>query len=225
MLGNILNALTIMVGGLLGHILGKRLKDSYQETIMQALALVVFVIAISLALEVRDAMQLVISLSVGALLGELLDIEGKLKGLGDRLEKRFGEGAVSRGFVSGSLLFCMGSMGLLGSIRAGTLGELDLLYQKSFMDFIASFIMASSLGIGVMLSGVSVLIYQGSITLLAMALGNFMSPELLTDMSALGGVLLLTITLNILFPEKIRSGNLLPALIIPPLWHMISSLI
>lgn len=222
MLGTLFNSLGIALGGLLGYLLGKRLPDRLQLTIMQGLGLVVFVIALSLALQVRDSLQLVISISVGALLGELLDLEGKIQKLGNFLGKKLGEGEVSRGFVSATLLFCMGSMGLLGSIHAGTTGDLSILYQKSVMDMLASFILASSMGIGVMLSGVSVLFYQGLITLLAMLLGSFMTPTLLQDISTVGGVLLMTITVNIFFPEKIRSSNLLPALLVPVLWHLFS---
>lgn len=222
MLGNIANALAIVIGSVLGVVLKNHVNEKLNGTMMQALGLSVLVIGISGTLGMKNVLLIIISLVVGALIGELLDIEAGLKRFGDYIESRLkgGESDFSKAFVSGTLLFCVGSMAIVGSLTAGLTGDNTILYAKALLDGVISFIFASTMGLGVILSAVSVFIYQGTIVLLSGGIKPlFDNPLALADLTAVGSVLIIGIGINILDIVKIKVGNMLPAILGPILFY------
>jgi uncharacterized membrane protein YqgA involved in biofilm formation len=224
MLGTIVNALAIIGGCLVGLIVKGRLTEKISTTIMNGLALCVLYIGISGALKGQDTLQLIICISVGALVGEIIDIDKRLNNLGDIIEKKINgkkknqteeKISISEGFVTSSLLFCVGAMAVVGSLESGLQGNHTTLFAKSILDGISSIIFTSSLGIGVILSSIAVLIYQGSITLLAGGLSTVLTDTVISNMSAVGSLLIVGLGLNMLGASKIKVANLLPAIFIP----------
>lgn len=224
MLGTIVNTAAIAAGSLLGVALRGGIPERYMTTIMQAIGLSVLLIGVKGALGCGDLLLIIISMAVGAVVGELIGIEAQLERLGQWLESRFsrsGEGGIAKGFVAASLLFCVGSMAIVGSLESGLTGNHQTLYAKSIIDSVCAAIFASTLGIGVLFSAVSVLIYQGTITLGATLIKPFLTPEVVAQMSAVGGLLIAAIGVNILEIKKIKVGNMLPAIAVPLIWFVI----
>ena len=219
MLGTIVNCIAITVGCIAGLIIKGRIPEKVSTTVMNGLALCVIYIGISGALEGKDTMQMIICIAVGALVGEVIDIDKALIKLGDYFESKVKKSnnkvSISEGFVTASLLFCVGAMALVGSLESGLQGDNTTLFAKSILDGISSIIFASTLGIGVLLSVVTVFIYQGGITLCAGLLSGMLSTAVITNMSAVGSLLIIGIGLNILGVTKIKVANLLPAVFIP----------
>jgi len=224
MLGTIVNALAIIGGCLVGLIVKGRLTEKISTTIMNGLALCVLYIGISGALKGQDTLQLIICIALGALIGEIIDIDKRLNNLGDMIEKKINSKnksetkekvSISEGFVTSSLLFCVGAMAVVGSLESGLQGNHTTLFAKSILDGISSIIFTSSLGIGVILSSIAVLIYQGSITLLAGGLSTVLTNTVISNMSAVGSLLIVGLGLNMLGASKIKIANLLPAIFIP----------
>jgi uncharacterized membrane protein YqgA involved in biofilm formation len=230
MLGTIVNALAIIGGCLVGLIVKGRLTEKISTTIMNGLALCVLYIGISGALKGQDTLQLIICIAVGALVGEIIDIDKRLNNLGDMIEKKINSKkknktedkiSISEGFVTSSLLFCVGAMAVVGSLESGLQGNHTTLFAKSILDGISSIIFTSSLGIGVMLSSVAVLIYQGSITLLAGGLSTVLTDTVISNMSAVGSLLIVGLGFNMLGISKIKVANLLPAIFIPIIYGLL----
>ncbi|PRR80711.1 DUF554 domain-containing protein [Clostridium vincentii] len=219
MLGTIVNCVAITVGCISGLIIKGRIPEKMSTTIMNGLALCVIYIGISGALEGKDTIQMIICIAVGAVIGEIMDIDKALIRLGDyfesKVKKKNNKVSISEGFVTASLLFCVGAMALVGSLESGLQGDHTTLFAKSILDGISSIIFASTLGIGVLLSVVTVFIYQGAITLGAGLLSGVLSTAVITNMSAVGSLLIIGIGLNILGVTKIKVANLLPAVFIP----------
>jgi len=219
MLGTIVNCITITLGCIAGLIIKGRIPEKVSRTIMNGLALCVIYIGISGSLEGKDTMQMIICIAVGALVGEVMDIDNALIRLGDyfegKVKKRNDKVSISEGFVSASLLFCVGAMALVGSLESGLQGDNTTLFAKSILDGISSIIFASTLGIGVILSVGTVFIYQGLITLSAGLLSGILSLAVITNMSAVGSLLIIGLGLNMLGITKIKVANLLPAVFIP----------
>ena len=224
MLGTIVNASAIVGGCLIGLIVKERLTEKISSTIMNGLALCVLYIGISGALKGQDTLQLIICIAVGALVGEIIDIDKRLNNLGDIIEKKINgkkknqteeKISISEGFVTSSLLFCVGAMAVVGSLESGLQGNHTTLFAKSILDGISSIIFTSSLGIGVILSSIAVLIYQGSITLLAGGLSTILTDTVISNMSAVGSLLIVGLGLNMLGASKLKVANLLPAIFIP----------
>jgi len=219
MLGTIVNCAAITLGCFAGLIIKGKIPEKVSKTIMNGLALCVIYIGISGALEGKDTMQMIICIAVGALVGEVIDIDKALIKLGDYFEskvrKRNDKVSISEGFVTASLLFCVGAMALVGSLESGLQGDYTTLFAKSILDGISSVIFASTLGIGVILSVGTVFIYQGAITLSAGLLSGVLSLSVITNMSAVGSLLIIGLGLNMLGMTKIKVANLLPAVFIP----------
>jgi len=227
--GTIINVITVLAGGGLGMFLGQRLPERTRETILHGLGLVTLTLGVHLTLQTENILIVMFSVLGGAMLGEWWHIEDKLHALGERLqrlvEKRQGLGdslAGARrdfvtGFVTASLVFCVGPMTILGAIQDGLTGDYSLLAMKSLLDGFAALAFAASLGIGVLFSSLTVLIYQGAITLLAGMAQSLLTDAMTAEMSATGGVLIVAIGLSLLDLKKIRVGNFLPALAIAPL--------
>ena len=225
MTGTLINIATILVGSTLGLRFGKAFSSRTRETIMAGLGLFTLAIGLKMSLETQNSLIILGGLLIGALIGEGLKIEDGLNKLGVRLEKRFGGGEDAdaqarfvRGFMTASLLFCIGPLAILGSIQDGLVGDYQLLAIKAIMDGFASFAFASTLGVGVIFSALSVGVYQGGITLFAAQLQGVMTPAMTAEMTATGGILLLGLAVSSLLEiKKIRVGNFLPALVISPL--------
>jgi uncharacterized membrane protein YqgA involved in biofilm formation len=221
--GTVINTLAIIAGSLLGVLLRGGLPEAYRLTVIQAIGLAVVLIGLRGAFG-SDAILLVIcSLAGGAVLGTALKIEERLEALGRLLERRLsrnGDG-MAQGFVTASLVFCVGSMAIVGSLESGLTGNHQTLLAKSVLDGIASVVFASTFGIGVMFSAVSVFVYQGLITLSAVLVKPLLVPEVVTQMSAVGGLLIAAIGFNLLDFQRLRVGNMLPAIFVPPVFHLL----
>jgi uncharacterized membrane protein YqgA involved in biofilm formation len=226
MIGTVVNTLAIIAGSLLGVSLRRGISDAYKETVIAAIGLAVLLIGMKSALQTDDLLLVIISLALGAVIGELLKIEAHLEVLGRWIGShlgRAGEG-VAQGFVTASLVFCVGAMAIVGALESGLAGNHQTLFAKSLLDGVTSIIFASTLGIGVIFSSVSVFVYQGAITLAAAYLKPFLTAGVVEQMSAVGGLLIVAIGLNILDIKKLRIGNMLPGLFIPLIYDMLRSL-
>ena len=218
MLGTVVNMLAIIVGAFLGKGIGKLLKAELQQHIMQAIGLGVLLVGFKMALGTGNIIVVVISLMLGVIIGELANIEDRLSRMGARLEGLLsngsGEGTFVKGFVSASLLYCVGAMAIMGSLESGLTGNHIILYTKSLLDGATAIILASSLGLGVAFSALAVFVYQGSLTLLARWVGVYLTDPVVVEMSAVGGLLIFAIGLDMLGIKKLRVGNLLPAIFV-----------
>ncbi len=226
MLGTIVNTLSIIVGSLIGLLLRGGIPERYSQTTMHAIGLAVVLIGLKTALETKAILVVILSLAVGSILGELLRIEDKLQQLGNWIGRRLSQNSqgIAKGFVSASLLYCVGAMAIVGAMESGLAGNHQTLYAKSILDGIGSVIFASTLGIGVLFSAVSVFLYQGFITLAASFLKQFLLPDVVSQMSAVGGLLITAIGIGLLEIKKIKIGNMLPAIFIPLVYQMLKHL-
>lgn len=229
MIGTLINTAAILVGGVLGMLLGSRLPERVRHTVIAGLGLFTLAYGVRLFMGTANALAVLGSLLIGILIGEALQIDRALHRLGSWLEEkfnRFNGGAQDnrfvKGFVTASLVFCVGPMAILGSIQDGLTGDYQTLLVKSILDGFGALAFAASLGIGVLFSAGMVLLYQGAITLLAVQAQSFVSDAMMVELSATGGVLLLAIAISSLLEIKpLRTGNFLPALVIAPLMVML----
>ncbi len=230
MTGTLINIATILIGGTLGLIFGARVPDRLKATVTSGMGLFTAAIGIQMFLKTDNSLIVLGALLIGALLGEWWRIEDRLQSLGQILEARFSKDALTntdgevtsnkfvRGFLTASLLFCVGPMAILGSIQDGLTGNYNLLAVKSVLDGFASLAFSSTLGVGVMFSSLMILVYQGGISLLAAQLNAIVTQPMMNEMTATGGVILMGLALSSLLEiKKIRAGNFLPALVIAPL--------
>ena len=238
-LGTIVNTLTIIVGSTVGILIKGGLPKRFEETIFSAVGLAVmfiglggalsgFLVIENGALSTQYTMLMVLSLVLGAVIGESLNIERRLDHLGDwikgKMPKKLAGNTFTDGFVTASMLFCVGAMAIVGSLEDGLNGNYSVLFAKSVLDGITSVLLASSLGVGVAVSAAPILIYQGGITLLSQVLRPLLSDALISQMSCVGSVLIVAIGINMLFGKKIKVGNLLPAIFLPILFALLKSI-
>ena len=226
MLGTLVNTIAIAAGSIIGLLLKGGIPKHFSTTVMHAMALAVLTIGLKGALACEHLLLMIFSLAIGSVVGEWLRIEDALAYLGDWLEKRLSAsgGEFSKGFVAASLLFCVGSMAIVGSLESGLTGNHQTLFAKSVIDGISSVVFSSSLGIGVLFSAFSVFLYQGVITLTASLAKPYLVAEVISQMSAVGGLLIAAIGINLLEIKRLRVGNMLPSIFIPLIYHMIKSL-
>lgn len=232
MTGTIINVIAVLVGSALGMLFGSRLPERLKNTVTAGLGLFTISIGIAMFLKSEESLVVLGGLLIGAILGEWWQIEEGLTHLGAWLEARFGgsnnaeeSNRFVRGFLTASLLFCIGPMTILGSIEDGLTGNYDLLAIKSVLDAFASLAFASTLGVGVAFSALTVLVFQGGISLLAAQLNSIITAPMMTEMTAAGGVILIGLALSSLLEiKKIRVGSFLPALAVTPLIVYILSL-
>lgn len=219
--GTIVNSIAIIVGGALGILLKKGIKEDYRNTIMDGIALSVVVIGLMGAIKSENIILVIASLVIGAIIGEKIRIENRLDNFGNKLQSKFGKGDsnFSKGFVTSSLLYCVGAMAIIGSLESGIQGNHETLFAKSILDGITSILFSSTLGIGVIFSSIPVFIYQGMITLLANSIKDFLTTEVINEMSSVGGILIMALGINILGIKKIKVGNLLPSIFIPIIYY------
>ncbi|MDY2792244.1 MAG: DUF554 domain-containing protein [Eubacteriales bacterium] len=229
MLGLWVNAATIILGALVGSRLRGGIPEKYKDTIGYALALCVLTIGIQGAIQTENMMLMIISAVVGSLIGEALRLEDRLDSLGAWVQKRLAkdDDGFSQGFISATLLYCVGSMAVVGSIEAGLQNKPDTLLAKAVLDGVSALILSSSMGMGVALSALPLLAYQGAIALLAMLLGNFLPAEAIAEVSATGSLLIIGLGFNMLGFSKARIcvGNMLPAILIPAVYLAARSLL
>lgn len=228
MLGTLVNALAIIAGSLLGLLFSRGIPENFKQIILTGVGLSVLLIGMKSALVTNDLMIVIFSVIIGAICGEALKIEDRLEQLGRVLEKKVSKksgdtSSFARGFVTASLVFCVGSMAIVGSLESGLTGNHQTLFAKSVLDGVTSVIFASTMGIGVMFSGAAVFLYQGLITMTAVFMKNFLVPETIAQMTSVGGLLIMAIGLNMLKITTIKVGNLLPAIFLPLLYFVIRS--
>ena len=232
MLGVWVNFATVVIGGIVGTMLRGGIKEKYRRTINAGLALCVLLIGMSGALKTENTMLVIVSIVIGSGLGELFRIESGLDRLGSWAQTKFsrGDAGFATGFVNATLLFCVGAMAVVGSLEAGLSNKADTLLAQAALDGVSSIIFASSFGMGVVFSAIPLTIYQGGIALLSGVLAPFLTDALINEMSAVGSILIIALSINMLelTKERIRVGNMLPAILVPcvyiPLTELISRL-
>lgn len=219
MIGTLANVAAVLLGGTIGLFLRKGLSENMADTLMKGLGLCTLYIGISGALAGKDTLKLILSVALGALVGEGIGLDDKINRLGSWLETRFAKegqsGSIAQGFVSGSLLFCVGAMTIVGSLQSGLTGDHQMIFTKSLLDFIAAILFASSLGIGVLFCSVFVLVYQGAIVLLAQLAAPFLGEVVIAEMTCVGSVLIIGLALNMLGITKLKVMNYVPGIFVP----------
>lgn len=223
MVGVLVNVGAIIVGGLIGLVLKKGLPYHVKNVIMQGIGLSVVVIGIIGAMQTDNVLLLVLSLVIGGTIGSLLKIEHRLDEFGRKIEDRFSkeEGSFAKGFVTASLIYCVGAMAILGSVQAGVQHDYTTLYIKSILDGVTAIIFTATLGYGVIFSAIPVLLYQGAIVVLGIQLEPYLVNELTTEMDAVGNVIIMGIGIKLLDIKKIYIGDLLPAIFIPVIYFLL----
>jgi len=231
MTGTIINVAAIIVGSLIGIFFGARLSDKLKSTIIAGMGIFLVAMGMQMFLKTENSLIVLGAVLIGTLLGEWWRIEDGLHKLGEFLERKFsreeddGSNRFVRGFMTASLLFCIGPVAILGSIQNGLSGNYNLLVVKSVLDGFASIAFASTLGIGVAFSSLIILIYQGAISLMAGRLDAIITPSMMNELTATGGILLIGVGIsNLLEIKKIRVGNMLPGLLVAPLIVWVVSL-
>lgn len=218
MKGTIVNVIAIFLGCSVGFILKSKFPEKIGKIIMQALGSASLLIGMQMALKASNILLIIFSLVIGGIIGELVGIEEGLERFGEKIRSRFkGNTASERfveGFITASLLYCVGSMAIMGALKEGLSGNPDILYAKSLLDGVTSIAFTAAMGIGVLFSTIPVFLYQGGITLLARLIKDFLSPEVINEMTAVGGILILGIGFGLLEVKKIKVGNLLPAILV-----------
>lgn len=220
----VINVALVLAGSVIGLLFRGKIPEKLTRAITCALGLCVLLIGVDAALSTNNTLCVIVCMVLGTLLGEWIDIEGKMDRVGEALKAKVagkGENArFSEGFVSASVLYCVGAMAINGSLAAGLKGDWSILISKGVIDGVTSITFAAAMGIGVMFSVVPLLIYQGGLTLLASVIGPHLSPELVAEMSAVGGVIIIGISVNMLAlgKEKVRVGNMLPAIFLPAVY-------
>ena len=219
-LGTLVNSGAILAGAGAGLLLRRGLPEKWQESIMQGVALCIIVIGVQMAFKSENIMVVIFSIVLGAIVGEGIDIDTKLQRFGDWIGGKLIGGhdvgaakAIGEGFVAASLIYCVGAMAIIGSLQDGLKGDTTILFAKSTLDGIIAIILTANLGIGVALSAVSVLLYQGTLTLLAGVLEPVLTTSILNEVTATGGMLIMAIGVNMLKVVQIRISNLLPAVL------------
>ena len=234
--GTLVNAAAILAGSLLGMLLtwlaghfstllpagSTLLAERLKTIIMQGVALCVMYLGISGCLEGNNSLIAILSMVLGALIGELLDLDKRMRSLGDWVQKRTehlvtngGQASISEGFVTASLLFCVGARAIVGALQDGLTGDHSTLFAKSLLDGISSIVFGASLGLGVAFSAVAILLYQGSISLLASFLQPYLGDAVIAEMTCVGSLLIVALSLNMLGLTKIKVMNLVPAIFLP----------
>jgi len=218
MIGTIVNSLAIVMGCIIGLILKDHFPKRVSVILFQGIGLTTLMIGIQMAIQATEVLLIILSMVIGGIIGEIIDIEKRLDQLGNRIKKLFnkqeGKERFTEGFIAASLLYCVGSMAVMGAIEEGINGNPDILLAKSALDGISSIIFTSSLGVGVLFSAIPVFLYQGTITQIAHLAKNLITNDMINEMTAVGGLLIIGLALGILEIKKIKVANLLPSLLI-----------
>lgn len=234
-MGTLINALAIVIATILGVTFKKGLPEKIQKSVMLVLGLGLTALSLGWFLKdfliLRDGqfithsdLLIILSLVIGVIIGEWMDIDHRLNHWAMSVEKKYNLPPLAKGFITATLIFCVGAMAIIGSIQDGLYGDMTTLVIKSTLDFITALILASVLGIGVIFSALSVLIYQGSITIAASYLDTFLTTEMITAISMVGNIILIAIGINFMELRKIKVANMIPAIFIPVIYYVIISL-
>ena len=219
MLGTIVNVFAVLAGGTIGLLLKFGIPEKLEKSLMTALGLCTMFIGISGLSEGKNTLVLILSMVIGTLIGELLDLDKQINRPGEYIQEKFrrlsGKGSIAEGFVTASLLFCVGAMTIVGSMQSGLTGNHETLFAKSALDFVAAILFASSLGIGVLFSAAFVLVYQGGITLLAGFAAPLLSEAAIAEMSCVGSLILIALAFNMIGLSKFKVMNFVPAIFLP----------
>ena len=227
----VVNAATVILGSIIGLIFKKFIKKETCDQVLKAMGIVVLLIGIIGVIENMITIQdgkisstgtllLIMAIAIGTFIGEALKIDQHMNNFGDKLEKKLNKGKIAEGFITATLIYCIGSMSIVGSMESA-LGNPNTIYLKAALDGITSIALASTLGIGVMLSSVSIIFYQGLLTLLFYFLGNFMPASFITSFSMVGYTMVAGIGLNFILKDKIKIANMLPSLLIVIIYHLL----
>jgi uncharacterized membrane protein YqgA involved in biofilm formation len=219
MAGVLVNTLAVILGSLIGLACKRGISKKVTDAVMFGVGLCTIYLGISSLLAGKNVLILIASIVCGAICGTLLGIDNALSRLGQAVQKRLGQGEsgrIAQGFVTASLLFCIGSMTIVGSFNAGIRGDCQMLYTKSFLDFFSSMMLSVSLGAGVTLAALFVLTFEGALVLLAALAGNFLSADMIAEMTCAGGLLILALGLNLIGVTKAKVADYLPALVFAP---------
>lgn len=229
MLGVVVNTITVILGSAVGLLFKKGIPDRVSSAIMKGIGLCTFYIGVSGSLKGENTLILIISMVIGIAAGTVIDIDDKINRLGNLVEKKFSKGkdtvSISKGFVTASLLFCIGAMTIVGSLNAGLTGDNEMLFTKSMLDFFSSAMLSVSLGIGVLLSSAFVFVFQGAIVLLANFIAPILTDAAIAEMICAGSVMIIGLGLNLLDITKLKIANMLPAIAIAPILCYIISII
>ena len=220
MTGTIVNTLAVIIGAFIGIFLKRGIPERLADTLMKGLGLCTLYLGVTGLMKGENSLILILSIVVGTLIGEILNLEERINQVGIWLEDRFspkktGKASIAEGFVTASLLFCVGAMAIVGSLQSGLTGNHEMIFNKSILDFVAAIIFASSLGIGVAFSAIFVFLYQGSITLMAQWIAPFLTDATVNEMTCVGSVIILGLALNMLGITKLKVMNYVPAIFIP----------
>lgn len=227
MQGTVVNAAAVVLGGGVGMLIKKGLKENFRESMMKTLGVAVIFLGAAGAmtgllefkdgvLQTRGTMLMILSLTLGIIAGELLKIEDRMESLGEKLKKLVraeGDNHFVQGFVTNALVVCVGAMAVVGSLQDGISRDPSTLYAKAILDAMISMVFAASLGVGVLFAAVPLFIYQGAITLLAGAVSSFFTDSVVSNLSYIGNVLIAVVGVNLLFGKTVKVGNMLPALV------------
>lgn len=227
MIGTLINVVAILLGVAVGLLLRRGIPDRMRNTVMQGLGLCVVLIGVSGALKTADTLCVIVSIVIGGLLGSAVNIEKRLDDLGKLAERRFakdGGSGFSTAFVTASLVYCVGAMAIVGAMDSGLRGDHSTLIAKAALDGVSAIFFASTLGPGVAMSALAVLVYQGAIALLATWISPLLTQPIINEMSAVGGLLIIGIGLNMIYDKHISVGNLLPAIFVPMAYLHIAAL-
>lgn len=219
-LGTILNVITVLIGSTIGLLIGSRFNKELNKAVIGVNGFVSVVIGIQMAFASKNILIVLVSLAVGVIIGELLNIEGRLQSFSHKMEEKFGrgeKGKFARGFLTTSILFCVGPLTFLGSLQDGLTGDIKLLATKSILDGFSSIVFASAFGIGVMFTIVTIIVVQGSLTLLAGVLSGILTQAVIAELTGVGGIMVISIGLGLLEIKKYKTANMLPALLLAPL--------
>ena len=222
--GTLVNTLTVIIGSSIGLIFKKAIPEKLTNAVMTAIGLCTIAIGIGGIIKGQNQLVMVISLVIGTIVGTLIDIDGKLVKLANKFQKKQEQNGnkhddistFAEGFVTASLLFCMGAMTIVGSMNAGISGDNQMIYTKAVMDLISASMLATSLGIGVMCSAAFVFVFQGGLVALSMVLGSFLSDFAIAELICAGSVMITALGLNLIGVTKIKVANILPALVFVP---------
>lgn len=216
MLGTIVNVVAIILGSIFGILIKSRFPEKVNKIIFQVIGLFTITLGVTMAIKTSNFLLVAFSLIIGSVIGEIIDMEKYLEQLSEKLKNKLKNSSdkFSEGFITATLIYCIGPMAILGSIEEGLGNPPNLLFAKSVLDGVASIALASALGIGVMFSAVPLLLYQGGITLFANYVSNYLSDALIVELSAVGGILLLGLGMNIAEIKKFRVVNMLPSLLV-----------
>lgn len=225
MLGTIVNTGTILAGSVIGSVVKKGIKEEYQDALFGAMGLAATALGINSVVQnmpkSKYPVLFIVCLAAGSLLGTMLDLDGKFQ----RMVSRFSTSGLGQGLSTAVLLFCIGTLSILGPIQSAVNGDNTFLFTNATLDFVTSMVLASTYGIGIALAAIVLFCWQGSIYLGAGVLSGFLTPELLTEISIVGGILIASSGLSILKIKDCKTLNMLPALLGPVLWFLVKGLV